>query len=119
MSGYWDAGCFLKCNQLTEVTLPDGITDIPASAFYSCIALERIILPSTIASIRDRAFQGCSALTSVTCKATTIPELSSHNTGENYNLHFYGIHSSCVLKRPAGVDYSSWSTYFKGGVQDL
>lgn len=110
---------FNSCTKLKNVTIAEGVTEIGAETFRDCIALKGIILPSTIASIRDRAFQGCSALTSVTCKATTIPELSSHNTGENYNLHFYGIHSSCVLKRPAGVDYSSWSTYFKGGVQDL
>lgn len=110
---------FNGCTKLKNVTIAEGVTEIGAETFRGCIALEGIVLPSTITSIRDRAFQGCSALTSVTCKATTVPELSSHNTGENLGLHFYGINSSCVLKRPAGTNYSSWATYFKGGIQDL
>lgn len=110
---------FNGCPKLKNVTIAEGVTEIGAETFRDCISLEGITLPSTITSIRDRAFQGCLALTSVTCKATTIPELSSHNTGDNYSLHFYGIHSSCVLKRPAGANYSGWSTYFKGGIQDL
>lgn len=110
---------FNGCTKLKNVTIAEGVTEIGAEMFRGCIALEGIILPSTITSIRDRAFQGCSALMSITCKAIAIPELSSHNTGENLHLHFYGINSSCVLKRPAGTNYSNWNTYFKGGIQDL
>lgn len=111
---------FAYCPKLKKVTIAEGVPEIGAEAFRDCIALESIELPSTITSIHDRAFQGCSALTLLTCKATTVPTLSEHNSGgENYNLHFSGINASCVLKRPAGSDYTAWSSKFGGGVQDL
>lgn len=107
---------FYECTQLSSVTIPEGIKELGAEMFRGCIALESIDLPSTITSIRDRAFQDCSALRSFVCRATTSPALSAHDEGENYNLHFYGINSSCVLKVPAGTDYSTWSSKFKGGI---
>lgn len=110
---------FAYCPNLENVTIAEGITEIGAETFRDCTSLTAIVLPSTITSIRDRAFQGCSALVSFTCKAATAPELSPHNTGENYNLHFYGINASCVLKRPNGANYSAWSAKFGGGTQDL
>lgn len=110
---------FYDCKNLKTVTIPEGVTELGAEMFRGCIALESIELPSTITSIHDRAFQGCSALISLTCKAINAPALSEHNSGgENFNFHFAGINASCVLKRPAGSDYSAWSTYFNE-VKDL
>ena len=110
---------FLDCKSLKNVTIPEGVTELGAEMFRGCIALESIELPSTITSIHDRAFQGCSALILIICKATTAPTLSGHNSGgENDSLHFYQINSSCVLKRPAGSNYSAWSSNFNE-VQDL
>lgn len=111
---------FNGCTSLKNVNIPEGITELGAEMFRGCVTLESIELPSTITSIHDRAFQGCSALKLITCKATTAPILSGHNSGgENLNLHFYQIHSSCVLKRPAGSEYSAWSSKFGGGIQNL
>lgn len=111
---------FYECKNLKNVTIPEGITELGAEMFRGCIALQSIELPSTITSIHDRAFQGCSALTLLVCKSTTPPALSEHNFGgENYNLHFFGIHPSCILKRPNGANYSAWSSKFGGGIQNL
>lgn len=110
---------FAYCPKLKNVTISEGLTEIGAETFRECTSLQNIVLPSSVSIIRDRAFQGCSSLSTLTCKAAIVPTLASHNTGENNNLHFYGISSSCVLKRPSGADYSAWSSYFSGGVEDL
>lgn len=107
---------FYDCPKLKNVTIAEGVTELGAEMFRGCVALEQIVLPSTITKIRDRAFQGCSALVSLTCKAAVAPELAVHNTGEQYNLHFFSINPSCVLKVPVGADYSAWNSSFGGGI---
>ncbi len=110
---------FAYCPKLKNVTISEGVTEIGAETFRECTSLQNVVLPSSVNIIRDRAFQNCTSLSTLTCNATTVPDLASHNTGENYNLHFYNIPSSCILKRPNGVDYSAWNDYFKGGIEDL
>ncbi len=62
-------GCFANHQQLTQVTLPDGLTVIGDEAFASCEKLAGIELPESIMSIGASAFSGCSALTEVTIPA--------------------------------------------------
>lgn len=110
---------FAYCPKLKNVTIPEGVTEIGAETFRECRSLQDVVLPSTVKIIRDRAFQNCSSLSTLTCKATTVPVLAEHNTGEIENFHFYEISAGCVLKRPNGADYSAWNQYFQGGILDL
>lgn len=110
---------FAYCHKLKNVSIAEGVTEIGAETFRECKSLEQIVLPSTVSIIRDRAFQDCTSLSTLTCKAATIPILDAHTTGENYNLHFYKIPVSCILKRPTSSDYSAWSSFFGGGIEDM
>ena len=56
-----------EANQnLTEVTLPEGLSEIGESAFMDCGSLTTVQIPETVAQIDRAAFAGCSALTSIT-----------------------------------------------------
>ena len=52
-------GAFVGCSDLTEVTIPNSVTIVPALAFASCSALEKVNLPSKLNVIGDFAFSGC------------------------------------------------------------
>lgn len=56
---------FRGAKELTEVSLPEGITEINQYSFYYCSALTKVTLPSTVTTIGSYAFSNCSALTSM------------------------------------------------------
>ena len=64
-----NSGAFYNCDELTSVTISEGVTTIGNNAFKDCSALTSVIIPSSVTSIGDQAFSGCTSLTSV-----TIPE---------------------------------------------
>ena len=65
-------GAFSGCNQLTSVTIPNGVTSIGEWAFKGCSKLTSVTIPDSVMSIGDCAFGAyvyatrCSSLTSVT-----------------------------------------------------
>lgn len=57
---------FYGCNNLTSITLPEGLTSIGWSAFKGCSSLASIAIPESVTSIEGYAFSYCSMLTSIT-----------------------------------------------------
>ncbi|MBQ6419957.1 MAG: leucine-rich repeat protein [Clostridia bacterium] len=57
---------FAKCEQLTSITLSDGLIGIEVSAFSDCKQLKSIDLPESLSVIGDGAFSGCKGLTDIT-----------------------------------------------------
>ncbi len=49
----------------TELTIPDGITEIYQYAFRGCSNLTSIVIPDSVETIGDYAFSGCSNLNSI------------------------------------------------------
>ena len=47
---------------VTEVVLPDSVTEIGTSAFAYCRSLERINVPASLKVIEDKAFMSCTSL---------------------------------------------------------
>ena len=56
---------FYGCNNLTSVTIPDGVTSIGASAFNGCESLASILISNSVRSIGRGAFNGCESLNDV------------------------------------------------------
>ena len=72
------AGAF-KYSALTSMIIPNGITKIRGFAFYHCTSLKSINLPQSITQIQRDAFRDCTALTTVVCEAVQVPDCQ-HNT---------------------------------------
>ena len=48
---------------MTEITIPDSVTEIGGGAFERCSSLTEITIPDSVTKIGDSAFSGCSSLT--------------------------------------------------------
>lgn len=63
------AQAFQGCTNLSNVRIPDGITEIGPNAFEHC-AFEAIFLPNSLTKIHENAFGYCGNLKSVTIPAS-------------------------------------------------
>ena len=57
---------FWMCKNIKSVTLPVGVTSIGANSFMECSGLGSITLPDGVTSIGKEAFLGCGGMTSIT-----------------------------------------------------
>ena len=70
------ANLYLNNELVTDLTIPDSVTEIGNYAFEGCTSLTSVIIPDSVTSIGDCAFSDCERLTSVTIpdSVTTIGE---------------------------------------------
>ncbi|MBQ9832331.1 MAG: leucine-rich repeat protein [Clostridia bacterium] len=59
-------GLFTAREDITNVTIENGITTIPRDTFFACTALEVVVIPSTVTTIGENAFRDCRSLTTAT-----------------------------------------------------
>ena len=57
---------FSSCKNITEITIPDSVTEIGNSAFSGCTSLAEIVIPDSVTSICGSAFSGCTSLAEIT-----------------------------------------------------
>ncbi len=60
------SAAFAYDNSITSVTIPNSVTSIGNSAFYQCRGLTSVTIGNGVTSIGDYAFYYCTGLTSVT-----------------------------------------------------
>ncbi|OAV63262.1 hypothetical protein Barb6_03862 [Bacteroidales bacterium Barb6] len=60
-----EEGAFLRCNNLTDVIIPNSVAWIEGSAFEGCHSLEEVIIPNSVAWIEVSAFNDCRSLKKV------------------------------------------------------
>ena len=60
------AKAFNDCYPITKLTLHEGITRIGPAAFWDCRNLTSVVIPNSVTSIGEEAFELCRGLTSVT-----------------------------------------------------
>ena len=53
-------------SEVTNLVIPNGVTEIKQYAFCGCSGLTSVTIPNSVTSIGDVAFRGCTGLTSVT-----------------------------------------------------
>ena len=56
---------FRDCTGLTSVTIPNSVTSIGGSAFHGCTSLTSVTIPNSVTTIGRSAFSGCDGLTSI------------------------------------------------------
>ena len=61
-----DRYAFGSTASLTEIVIPEGVTEIRQGAFASCTNLKKISLPKSLTEIDSYAFASCTSLESVT-----------------------------------------------------
>lgn len=101
-----EEGCFSD-TAIKTLVIPEGLITIKSQAFQYC-NVESITFPSTLETIEYEAFDMCSYLSSITCLATTAPEVEFDA--------FPGGRSG-TLRVPTGSDYSSWLSELGSGWQ--
>ena len=85
---------FYKCVNLTDVQIPDTVTNIVNNAFDSCFSLKNVTMPDSVTSLGSNAFTNCESLESI--------ELSDNITSINW-WTFYGCKSLKNITLPVGV----------------
>ena len=93
---------FHSCSSLTNITIPDSVTSIGHGAFFGCKSLTSIKIPDSVNSIGKTIFYGCSSLTSVTMSSsvTSIGDLA-----------FYNCSDLTSVKIPDGVTSIGYSAF--------
>ena len=100
-------------------TIPDGVTDIGASAFSHCAGLTGVTIPGSVVTIGGGAFSQCGGLTSVSIPAgvTSIGTWAFANCGglisivvDAANQNFtstdgvlFNLSKSLLIQCPAGI----------------
>ncbi|MBO5312973.1 MAG: leucine-rich repeat domain-containing protein [Clostridia bacterium] len=62
---YYAKKLYINGELITELVIPNTVTEIKNNAFYNCASLTSITIPSSVTNIGKYAFYGCSSLTSV------------------------------------------------------
>ena len=76
------AKLYLNGELVTELTIPNTVTEIKDYAFSGCSSLASITIPDSVTSIGSSAFYNCSSLT-IYCEATSMP--SGWSSSWNYS----------------------------------
>ena len=63
---YYAGKLYIDGQLVTDLVIPDSVTEIKAYAFYGCTGLTSVTMGNSVKSIGDNAFSGCTGLTSVT-----------------------------------------------------
>ncbi len=98
-----DAFCW--CVNLKNITVPEGVEELPGWVFGYCGALEQAVLPQSLKSIGERCFYSCTGLKSVNlpeglekmgayafCHCTSLPELAVPKSLTNMNISCMGYY---------------------------
>ena len=56
---------FLHCDRLTNITIPNTVTEIGMEAFFYCTKLTKIVIPNSITGIEYWTFASCENLVSI------------------------------------------------------
>ncbi|MBR5687825.1 MAG: leucine-rich repeat protein [Prevotella sp.] len=58
--------------EITNLTIPSGVTSISAYAFQDCTGLTSVSIPSGVTTIGEMAFSGCTSLTNASIPTSVI-----------------------------------------------
>lgn len=102
---------------ITNMDIPNGVKNIGAYSFGNCRSLTSATIPSSVTFIGDQAFCDSVYLQSITCYATTPPELEIHTTswGTSGYMNFSSTGNCPIYVPAASVDAykaaTGWNTY--------
>lgn len=92
------------CNFLTNIIIPESVTNIGEHAFSCCDSLTSINIPDSVTSIGDWAFSNCNSL-----KSINIPDIVTSIGG----WAFSGCESLTSINIPPSLTTIEDSTFFR------
>lgn len=96
--------------EIQEVVIQEGITELSAHAFMNCTNLKTVTLPNTLTSLSAGAFNGCSSLSSISLPARIT------------EIHWYTFHKCTALKEiviPSGVTFIGEYAFYDTGLEKI
>ena len=87
---------FKGMNQISELTIPEGLTSIGTYAFQDCSTLRKVVMPSSLIKIGENAFISCNGLVHVVSKSNDPQDI-------NENVFPANTYSSGTLYVPSGT----------------
>ena len=79
-----------KGEEVTEITIPNGVTSIGKNAFAGCTSITKVIIPNTVTSISQGAFMNCTNLTTIEFETgidiKEIPDYFCYNNQKFLNI---------------------------------
>ncbi len=72
---------FAECESLTEISFPHSVTRVGREAFYNCISLKTAILSSGLSNVGENTFYGCKKLGTIIFPKT-ITSVSEYAFGD-------------------------------------
>lgn len=79
---------FARRDDLSELVIPDGVTEIQREAFDCCSNIARVVIPATVRKIHQAAFGNCDS----------VREFAVHGD----NAHYY-VKDGCLTERATGT----------------
>ncbi len=80
---------FYGCLNLTEIAIPDGVTELHSNMFYRCEKLKTVIFGKNLTYISESsAFKYCNALESIYFKGTEAQWAAITGTAKTINRKF-------------------------------
>ena len=115
-----DDNAFRDCEELTSVTIPDGVERIGNRAFDGCRSLTAIVLPNTVKTISKRALANCPLLATVSIGAG-IEEIGEEAFYKSYCLETLYVRASQMPKIDEdafeALDLKSATLYVPNGTE--
>ena len=96
---YYAKNLYLNGNLVTELVIPDNVTNIGNYAFYYCTSLTSITIPNSVTSIGSAAFLDCRSLTSVTIpdSVTSIGDCAFYGCTSLEDVYITDIAKWCAI----------------------
>ena len=61
---------YLNNKEITDLVIPNGITEVPSYAFCGCSSLSTVVIPEGVTSIGSQSFYDCRGMTNITIPNT-------------------------------------------------
>ena len=118
---YYAHNLYLNNELITDLNIPNSVTNIGTNAFYNCRGLTSVDIPDSVTSIGGYAFSGCTGLTSVTIpdSVTSIGYYAFSNTAWYTNQPNGLIYAGKVAYKYKGTMPANTSVVLKEGTKGI